>query len=232
MTRIKMCGLMSPGDVALAVAAGADSLGFVTEYPIAVPWNLDRETAAALVAAVPPFVTTTAVVGGTVDDMLAIARRVRPHFLQLHGDERLDQIEAVVAGLAGTGTRVVKALRVDVDTGRAQFEEPDPVQAVRALAGTRISGLVVDSKTASRPAGTGVALDWSLAARLAAACPKPFILAGGLNPANVAQAVERVRPYGVDVISGVESATGVKDGPRMRAFVAAVRDADGRGAAP
>ncbi len=231
MTRIKLCGLMSPGDVALAVAAGADSLGFVTEYPIAVPWNLDRAAAAELVATAPPFVTTTAVVGGAVEQMLAIARLVRPHFIQLHGDESLAEIDAVCAGLAGTGTRVIKALRVDVDSGQAQFEEPDPVQAVRALASTGIIGLVVDSKTASRPAGTGVALDWSLAARLAETCSKPFILAGGLNPTNVAQAVERVRPYGVDVISGVEAATGVKDGQRMRAFVAAVRGADARGPA-
>ena len=228
MTRIKMCGLMFPGDIGLAVAAGADSLGFVTEYPVPVPWKLCREAAAELVAAAPPFVTTTAVVGGAVDDMLAIAARVRPHFLQLHGDESLDQVNAVCAGLAGTGTKAIKALRVDVDTGCAQFEEPDPVRAALALAGTGIAGLVVDSKTASRPAGTGVALDWTLAARIAEVCPKPFILAGGLNPANVAGAVERVRPYGVDVISGVETEAAVKDGQRMRAFVAAVRGADAR----
>lgn len=227
-----MCGLMSADDVALAVAAGANALGFVTEYPIPAPWNLDRETAAALVAAVPPFVTTTAVVGGAVEQMLAIAAHVRPHLLQLHGDETLDQIEAVCAGLAGTGTHVIKALRVDVESGQAQFEDPDPVRAVRALASTGIAGLVVDSKTAARPAGTGVALDWTLAARLAEACPKPFILAGGLNPTNVAQAIARVRPYGVDVISGIEAATAVKDGPRMRAFVAAVRGADAGGALP
>ena len=226
-TRIKFCGLMSPADIALAVTAGADSLGFVTEYPVPVPWNLEREHAAALVAGAPPFVTTTAVVGGTVDDMLAIAACVRPNFLQLHGDESLDEIRAVCTGVAGTGTKVLKALRIDVDSGEALFAEPDPAAAAATLAASGIAALVVDSKTSSRPAGTGVTLDWELTARVAAASPVPFILAGGLTVDNIGAAIERVRPYGVDVISGVEAEAGVKDGAKMRAFAAAVRGADG-----
>ena len=227
MTRVKMCGLMSVEDIELAVAAGADSLGFVTEYPVPVPWNLPRARAAELVASAPPFVTTTAVVGGAVDDMLAIAACVRPHFLQLHGDETLDEIGAVCAALAGTGTKVIKALRVDVDSGQALFAEGDPVAAATTLAASGIAGLVVDSKTSSRPAGTGVPLDWTVAARVAAVSPRPMILAGGLTVDNVGTAIARVRPYGVDVISGVEAEAGVKDGDKMRAFAAAVRGANG-----
>lgn len=223
MTRVKICGLMSAEDVGLAADAGADSLGFVTEYPVPVPWNLTREQAAELIREAPPFVTTTAVVGGDVEDMLAIALRVRPHFLQLHGDETAAQIEAVCGGLEGTGTKVVKALRIDVDTGRAMFAVTDPVEAALALADTGIAGLVVDSKTSSRPAGTGVSLDWQVAARVRAAIPVPMILAGGLDPENVSHAVRQVRPHGVDVISGVESQAGVKDGDLIRAFVRAAR---------
>ena len=226
-TRVKFCGLMSPADIALAVAAGADSLGFVTEYPVPVPWNLEREREAELVTGAPPFVTTTAVVGGAVDDMLAIAACVRPNFLQLHGDETVDEIRAVCAGLSGTGTKVLKALRIDVDSGEALFAERDPVAAAQTLAASGIAALVVDSKTSSRPAGTGVTLDWEVTAGVAAASPVPFILAGGLNADNVGTAIERVRPYGVDVISGVEAEAGVKDGARMRAFAAAVRAANG-----
>ncbi|MFH1567301.1 MAG: phosphoribosylanthranilate isomerase [Gemmatimonadota bacterium] len=223
MTRVKLCGLMTREDVDLAVRAGADALGFVTEYPVAVPWNLPRERAAGLAASAPPFVTTTAVVGGAVAEMLAIARAVRPHFLQLHGDETAAEIRAVVDGLAGTGIKVLKALRLDVDTGEARFADPDPLGAARALAGTGIAGLVLDSKTSTRPAGTGVALDWQVAAQVARAIDLPLILAGGLTCDNVARAVAQVRPYGVDVISGVESERGVKDGERMRRFVQAVR---------
>lgn len=223
VTRVKICGLMSTGDVELAVDAGADSLGFVTEYPVPVPWNLTRERSAELVRGVPPFVTTTAVVGGEVEDMLAIALQVRPHFLQLHGDETVDQIKAVCRGLAGTGTKVVKALRIDVDTGQAMYALTDPVEAALVLATTGIAGLVVDSKTSARPAGTGVSLDWQLAARVRTSISVPMILAGGLDPENVAGAVRQVRPHGVDVISGVESAAGVKDGELIRAFVRAAR---------
>ena len=223
MTRVKICGLVSAADVGLAVDAGADSLGFVTEYPVPVPWNLQRGPAAELVRGVPPFVTTTAVVGGEVEEMLAIARQVRPHFLQLHGDETVGQIEAVCMGLEGTGIKVVKALRIDVDTGQAMFAVTDPVEAALALAGAGIAGLVVDSKTSSRPAGTGVSLDWQVAARVRAAIPVPMILAGGLNPENVSRAVRQVRPHGVDVISGVESEAGVKNGELIRSFVRAAR---------
>lgn len=225
MVRVKLCGLMSEADIAMAVDAGADALGFVTEYPVAVPWNLPRGESARLAAAAPPFVTTTAVVGGAVNDMLDIARTVRPHFLQLHGDETLEQIRAVCDGLAGTGIKVLKALRINVDTGEALFDVGDPVAACRVLAQSGVAGLVVDSKTSERPAGTGVALDWSVARDVRAAADIPFILAGGLTAGNVGRAVEVVRPYGVDVISGVEQESGVKDARRMQAFVAAAKQA-------
>lgn len=223
MTRVKLCGLMSRDDMRMAVKAGADSLGFVTEYPVAVPWNLKREESARLAAQAPPFVTTTAVVGGSVRDMIDIALTVHPHFLQLHGDETHEMIRDVCRALEKTGIRVLKALRIDVDTGEARFQDTDPVRAAKKIAGLGITGLVVDSKTSSRPAGTGVALDWSLARQIADSIDVPLILAGGLTALNVAEAIEKVRPYGVDVISGVESAPGVKDPEKMRQFVAAAK---------
>ena len=137
----------------MAEAAGADALGFVTEYPIPVPWNLDRERAAYLAALVSPFVTTVAVVGGPPEEMIRIARKVRPRVLQLHGDESMDDIRQVLEGLDGTGIRVIKALRIDIETGQARFEEPEPVKACSMLAGSGIAALIVDSRTSSRPAG-------------------------------------------------------------------------------
>lgn len=224
-TRVKLCGLMSTDDIGLAVHAGADALGFVTEYPVAVPWNLARQRAAELVAAAPPFVTTVAVVGGPVDHILAIARAVRPHFLQLHGDETLDEIRQICASLQDTGIKVIKALRVDVDTGQALFSVADPVQASTVLSGSGIAALVVDSKTASRPAGTGVTLDWSIVREVAAAISLPLILAGGLTVENIAQAIAQIRPYGVDVISGVEIESGVKGQQLAVDFVRAAKNA-------
>ena len=223
MTRVKICGLMSRSDVELAVRAGADSLGFVTEYPVPVPWNIPRQKAAELAAGAPPFVTTTAVVGGPVDHVLEIARTVRPHFLQLHGDETLEEIRGVCEGLKETGVKVLKALRIDVDTGRALFSIGDPVEASAVLAESGIAALVVDSKTSSRPAGTGVALDWKVISEISSAIRLPLILAGGLNAQNVARAIEVVRPYGVDVISGVEAEAGVKGERLVLDFVRAAR---------
>jgi phosphoribosylanthranilate isomerase len=225
MTRVKICGLMSERDIDLAVQAGADALGFVVEYPIPVPWNLARERVAELVASAPPFVSTTAVVGGTPEAILAIAEAVRPNFLQLHGDETLEEIGQICSTLRPTGTKVLKALRIDVDSGEAMFSLKDPLEAAAALARTSISGLVVDSKTASRPAGTGVPLNWEVAAKIAASLHLPLILAGGLNPENVAQSITQVRPYAVDVISGVERETGVKDERLARDFVRAAKGA-------
>lgn len=226
MIRVKICGLMSKADAEMAVSAGADSLGFVTEYPVPVPWNIPRQRSVELVALSPPFVTTTAVVGGPVDNMVAIARVVRPHFLQLHGDETLEEIRAVCEALTGTGIKVLKALRINVETGEALFTVKDPVEACALLERSGVAGLVLDSKTSSRPAGTGVPLDWSSLRRVAESVHMPLILAGGLTPQNVRKAVDMVRPYAVDVISGVERETGVKDPQLMRDFVNAAKAAD------
>jgi len=225
MTRVKFCGLMSEEDIGIAVASGADALGFVTEYPVPVPWNIPRERSRRLVAGAPPFVTTVAVVGGPVETMLAIARTVRPHFVQLHGDETLEEIQAVCRELRETGIKALKALRIDVDTGLARFDVTDPIEACRTLADSGVAGLVVDSKTSSRPAGTGVALDWTVVRDIVSAVDIPVILAGGLTPDNVAEAIRETQPYGVDVISGVEKESGVKDAARMREFILAAKQA-------
>lgn len=214
---------MTPEDVRICAGAGVDAVGFVTEYPVAVPWNISRETARELVAATPPFITTTAVVGGSVASILEIAETVRPNVLQLHGDESVADIQRICRTLSPRGVKVVKALRIDAETGRANFSEADPLEAARLLARTGISGLAVDSKTAGRPAGTGVPLNWGVVARIPPLISVPLILAGGLTIQNVGAAIEQVRPYGVDIISGVESAPGVKDAALVAEFVRAVR---------
>lgn len=223
MTRVKICGLTSEADVRLCTDAGADAVGFVTEYPVPVPWNIDRARARELAALTPPFVTTTAVVGGPVETILAIADTVRPDLVQLHGDETVEEVEHICSALAKSGTKVVKALRIDIDTGKALFAVEDPLEAAKILAGTGISGLAVDSKTAKRPAGTGIPLDWRLVERISSSVPLPLILAGGLTIENVSEAIDRIRPYGVDIISGVEKAPGVKDEALVYRFVRTVK---------
>jgi phosphoribosylanthranilate isomerase len=220
VTRVKLCGLTSEEDVALCADAGADALGFVVEYPLPVPWTLTRARAAELMRDVPPFATRVAVVGGDAATVLAIAEATEPDALQLHLDEDKATVAAIRAGLAGTGTRIVKALRIDA--GAAPPVEGVLAEARRFLdAGA--DAILLDSKTGSRPAGTGQPVDWSLAAAVAAGLGAPLILAGGLNPENVAGAISTVRPHAVDVISAVEDAEHRKVPERVRAFVAAAR---------
>ena len=223
VVRVKLCGMMSREDLSMAELAGADAVGFVTQYPVPVPWNLTANQAADLISEASPFLTTVAVVGGSAKQMVETALRVRPKVLQLHGDETLDEIRQVVKELKNTSIRVIKAMRVDIETGLARFDETDPVKAGMLLAGSGISALIVDSKTSSMPAGTGVPLDWEMAATVGKAANLPMILAGGLNAGNVADAVMKVRPYAVDVISGVEDEPGVKNLEKMKAFVAAAK---------
>ena len=120
MLRVKICGLMRAEDVAACVSAGAHALGFVTEYPVPVPWNLTEARAKELIDAVPPFVTSCMVTAGSAEKVLSLARRVRPDIVQLHGDETLEETAVIAAELKKIGILCIRALRVD-KTGRLRF---------------------------------------------------------------------------------------------------------------
>ncbi len=218
MTRVKLCGLTSEGDVALCAEAGADALGFVVEYPLPVPWTLERRRAAELMSGVPPFATRVAVVGGDASTILAIAETTQPDVLQLHLDEDEATVTAVKERAAGT--RIVKAIRI-------RAGEPPPASEVLAAARRFVDAgadaILLDSKTEGRAAGTGIPVDWELARDVAAGLGAPLVLAGGLNPENVAGAIATVRPHAVDVISAVEDAEHRKVPERVAAFVSAAR---------
>ncbi len=220
MTRVKLCGLTREVDVALCADAGADALGFVVEYPLPVPWTLTRKRAKELMRGVPPFATRVAVVGGDAATVLAIAEATEPDVLQLHLDEDEQTVAAVKDGLAGTGTQIVKAIRIDAAAAPAVGEV---LAAARRFIEAGADAILLDSKTSGRPAGTGTRVDWSLARDVAAALDAPLVLAGGLTPENLARAIETVRPHAVDVISAVENAEHRKVPERVSAFVAAAR---------
>lgn len=218
--RVKICGITDPDDARFCVEEGADALGFVVEYPQDNPWNLTRGRAVTLMRGVPPSVTRVAVVGGDAAWILGVAEATEPDELQLHRDEPEDVVAEVVARLAGTGIRVVKALRVDASA-------PDPVarwvDLARRFAGAGADAVLVDSVTSARPAGTGQAVDWNLARAVVDSGAAPCILAGGLTAENVGPAIRAVGPYGVDVISSVEDGAHRKVQRRVRAFIRAAR---------
>lgn len=226
MTRIKICGIITGEDIRICVAAGVDALGFVVEYPIDVPWNLDRHTAGELIRCVPPFVSRVIVVGDVPDVVVELTEILRPHVVQLHGNEPLSVTATLVAAIHKLGAQVIKPLRFSVETGKFRSSCEDPIDAARLIEDAKVDALLLDSVSDSRPAGTGRSIDWGLARRIRDKVRLPVILAGGLDAGNIGKAIEAVNPYGVDVISGVENQEERKKDPqKVRAFVKAVVDA-------
>lgn len=205
-TRIKICGITRAEDAAAAVVAGADAIGLVF-YPPS-PRYVSLEQAQALCRAVPPFVTTVGLfVNPEPNWVRSVIEALPIQLLQFHGDEGGEQCAAY-------GLPYIKALRV-----RPGF---DLLEC--ALSFPSAQGLLLDAFVEGYGGG-GKTFDWSL---IPPRLPRPMILSGGLDPRNVAQAVQRLRPWAVDVSSGVEAARGVKDARKIVQFIAGVRDGDGR----
>ncbi len=214
-TRIKLCGLSRPEEVAAAVDAGADAIGVVF-YPPS-PRHLAPADAGRLLAFLPPYVATVGLfVNATLDEVKAAVAAAPISLLQFHGDETPEQCAAIAQAVRRP---FMRALRVRPDTQAADLLEFD--RTYRA-SGPLFSGLLLDTWSDAY-GGTGKVFDWSL---IPADIAHQAALSGGLNVQNVTDAVRRVRPYAVDVSSGIESSKGVKDIALMRAFVAAVRAAD------
>jgi phosphoribosylanthranilate isomerase len=201
---VKICGITSPEDGRMAAEAGADAVGIVF-WP-GSPRRVDLATASRIAAALPPFVLRVGVfVDADRDELVRAADEAGLDLLQLHGSEPPDAVE-------GLPRRALKALRVGDGFVLAE--------ALRYEG--RAAGLVLDTKDAAAPGGTGRSFDWTLAQGVRDRV-KFLMLAGGLHSGNVAEAIRTVRPDAVDVSSGVESAPGRKDPAKVRAFVAAAR---------
>ncbi len=214
-TRIKLCGLSRPEDVAVAVEAGADAIGLVF-YPPS-PRNVTPAQAGELLAGLPAYVTS---VGLFVNPDEALVRDVVAAapitMLQFHGDETPEQCARMAQAVRRP---FMRALRIKPETGAEDLLEFE--RQYRA-SGPLFSGLLFDTWSDAY-GGTGKVFDWSL---IPADIARRAVLSGGLNVQNVTDAVRRVRPHAVDVSSGIEASKGVKDAALMRAFVAAVRAAD------
>jgi phosphoribosylanthranilate isomerase len=203
-TRVKICGLTQARDVEAAARAGADAIGLVF-YPPS-PRFLSIDQAQELRAAVPPFVTSVALfVNPTVDQVRAVLERVQPAMLQFHGEE-------MPAFCEQFGRPYLKACRVRAGVDLLKYLQPFSSAA----------GWLLDSHV-EEYGGVGERFDWSL---VPAQRIRPLVLSGGLAPENVCEAVRRVRPWAVDVSSGVESSKGIKDAARIAAFITEVRNAD------
>ncbi|MEC9374360.1 MAG: phosphoribosylanthranilate isomerase [Planctomycetota bacterium] len=206
-TRIKICGIRDEATALAAVEAGADALGFVFVHKS--PRFIEPRDAWRLFASLPPFVHTVGLFkDASLDDYIAAEEICPTDYGQLHGHENEELVRAC-------GPRIIKAVRFDPATIERQLARWAAIEEVDAI--------LVDGSEG----GEGTAFDWeALAKAKQAAANKPLILAGGLTPQNVGEAIRAVRPFAVDVSSGVESAPGVKDPALIRAFCEAVRADD------
>ncbi|WP_242106934.1 phosphoribosylanthranilate isomerase [Luteimonas aquatica] len=207
-TRIKFCGFTRAGDVRLACELGVDAVGFI--FAANSKRRIAAEEARALRQALTPMVSSVALFNDNpAEEVREVVRQVRPHLLQFHGGEN----EVFCRSF---GVPYMKAVAM----GDAGIEASLP-----ALLGRYPSaaGFLFDSHASGGGGGSGKTFDWS---RIPAGLQKPFLLAGGITPENVFDAVCAVRPWGLDLASGIESEPGIKDGDKMRRFVEEVRRAD------
>jgi phosphoribosylanthranilate isomerase len=204
--RVKICGITRPRDGVDAASAGADAIGLV--FYKKSPRSVNPELANRIIGELPPFITKVGLfVDATPEEINAVLSNVNLDMLQFHGDETPAQCESYAKPW-------LKAIRmapgIDLQAEIKRY--------------VRSSGILLDSSIPGQSGGTGQVFDWDM---VSPGAPKPLILAGGLQQANVQEAIKRVKPYAVDVSSGVESAPGIKDAVKMASFIKQVRMAGG-----
>lgn len=206
-TRVKVCGITNFDDAAAAIELGADAIGFV--FVEDTPRYIDPDEAAEILHALPPFVSAVGVVRDLdVDTFCEIEQRCPCHLMQLHGKENEKTV-------AACGPSIIKAFRYEEATIRSQLDRWAKVDEVDAI--------LIDGSDG----GSGESFDWhALGEQIEEDYEKLIIVAGGLHPGNVARAIAALRPYGVDVSSGVEAEPGIKDYDKLADFMNAVREAD------
>ena len=207
--KVKICGITRDGDLQTAVALGADALGFVVGVPSS-PRNLSLKQAEKLINLVPLFVTSVLVmVPQSVDALLQTCVHLRPDAVQLHGAALMDPVR-----LRTTlpNVSLIRALTVN--------SVPLPEGASKGF-----DAVLLDSFAQGMSGGTGLVHDWNLSQRVKRTIhPTPLILAGGLTPENVQEAINTVQPYAVDVSTGVELHPGIKDPAKVLAFIRNVKE--------
>lgn len=201
-TRVKICGITRPQDGVMAANLGVDAIGLV--FHRSSPRCVDTETARRIIATLPPFVATVGLFRNEEPAAIrSVLAAIPLAMVQFHGDEDPDYCAAF-------GVPYLKAVPMGAGADMADYER----QFATA------SGLLLDSHGDNKMGGTGQGFDWT---KIPSERHKPLILAGGLHPGNVADAIRQVQPYAVDVSSGVESAKGIKDAELMREFLRGVR---------
>ena len=223
---LKICGLTQAADVALCLESGVDILGFVTDYPLPVPWNLAREQAARLVETVRKSHRpgrSCLVTGGSPAAVVSLARELHPHLVQLHHQETLAETRQIAETLKPLGIGIIQAIPGDPAARQARYGTADIAAAVEDLNQTGVYALLADMRSPANADQAGLVLDPAFCRSVVAHAAKPVMVAGGLTPERIEATVKATGTAFMDIMSGVEIRPGVKDPKRIRQAAEAMR---------
>ncbi len=207
--KVKICGIKTERDLAMAINAGADAVGFITEVPVDSPRKLSLAEASRLISKVPVFVASVLVImPESAEQAIHIIHKAAPSAVQVHNTLAISELKKI----RETGVKLIKTIPV------AQDAEPETlIKQVSELSGV-VDAVLLDTMQDGKTGGTGAIHNWKVSSEIVLHAGMPVILAGGLNPTNVRDAVRSVHPYAVDTASGVET-DGKKDEKKIIDFI-------------
>ena len=204
--KVKICGLMGENDVKMCVCHGADIIGFVVDYPRPVPWNLSAQAAKKLAAIVSRPSESCVVTGGSPDKIIKLVSEIQPDYVQLHGGETLADTARIIDALCKCGVRVIKTVFPDA---------PGLERSAADFCEAGVYALLFDPRTPDNATASGTA-DINTFIKLKNAVSCPVILAGGINPWNAAEIIQKTGAKIIDLMTGVEKAPGIKDEEKVK----------------
>lgn len=203
--KVKICGHRTADDALQSAELGADFIGVIVEVPVNTPRKVSRERAAEIIRSIePPAQGVMVIMPGTIDEAVELYETVKASFIQLHGDESPEFVKELKSAVP---CKIIKAIHVKEYSMK------------KAHGHAKFADMILLDTPAEKAGGSGVVHDWGISKRIIDEVEIPVLLAGGLNPENVAEAIEAARPYGVDVASGVEGPDGMKDFKKVRNFI-------------
>ena len=223
-TCLKVCGLMKREDIETCIECGVERIGMVCEYPVYVPWSMDRERVCELRNDIPKGFTSVVVTGGDSGKILEIARSVRPDMMQLHYKEGADQLKGLVPELKKMGISVIKTVPVSPEDSLEQFGTDDMENVIRQLEECGVDELLVDPRHGANAERMDLKADEDLFKKILEAASIPVILAGGLNTDNIRDSIDRTGAESVDVMTGSEDSPGRKNKEKIRFLAGACRN--------
>lgn len=213
---VKICGIKRQEDVITCMKNGVEILGFVVEYPVDVPWNLTREEAKVLMKLVSKPHKSCIVTGGKPEDIIDLARELRPDMVQLHYNETLEDTKLIAEILCEEGIEIIKTVPLSEEDQLLSFGTTDIKEIVESLSQTKVSALLVDGRGPANASGIGMKVDNEIYQMVKQFSSKEVILAGGINPDNIEDILKETATKSIDIMTGAQIIDGEKDEGKIK----------------